>query len=138
MMRNSKTRVQEQPSLEPRPAQVNRRLSGHAEPGPERSVALDLLAGALAGAAAVWVMDLVHWFNYRRGLANERTRRQTRRARPRGMDPAHVLAAQATEAAGTELRLMGNPVAGQPTPSVPEQNMAGEDHGEAGDSAKRG
>ncbi len=76
---------------------------GHAKPRQERSVVLDILAGALAGAAAVWVMDRIDWFNYRRGLDDERTRRQTRRARPRGMDPAHVLAAQATETAGVAM-----------------------------------
>ena len=34
--------------------------------------------------------------------------------------------------------LMGNPAAGQPTPSAPEQDSAGEDRRETGDRAKRG
>ena len=34
--------------------------------------------------------------------------------------------------------LMGNPAAGQPTPSAAEQDSAGEDHRETGDRAKRG
>ena len=32
--------------------------------------------------------------------------------------------------------LMGNPAAGQPTPSVPEQNSAGEDRREVGESSE--
>jgi hypothetical protein len=64
---------------------------------------LDALAGAIAGAAAVWVMDRVDWFNYRRGLDSHRTRRRTQQARPRGMDPAHVLAAEAGDRAGLAL-----------------------------------
>ena len=77
--------------------------SPRGETSRDRSVLLDLAVGALAGAAAVWVMDRVDWFNYRRGLDNARTRRRTREARPRGMDPAHLLAAEATEAAGVAL-----------------------------------
>lgn len=65
---------------------------------------MDALAGAIAGAAAVWVMDRVDWFNYRRGLDNQRTRRRTQQARPRGMDPAHVMAAEAGDKAGLALR----------------------------------
>src|SRR4051812_17739265 len=103
MAHTTRTRLQDRPSLPSRATRVGHGPSGRAKPLQERRVDLDLLAGALAGAAAVWVMDRVDWFNYRRGLDDERTRRQTRRARPRGMDPAHVLAAQATEAVGVAM-----------------------------------
>jgi hypothetical protein len=66
-------------------------------------IILDALAGAIAGAAAVWVMDRVDWFNYRRALENPRTRRRTQQARPRGMDPAHVVAAETADKAGAVL-----------------------------------
>src|SRR3954447_961247 len=71
LTRNTQTGSQEQPPREPRPAQVRAEPSGHAAPDRERSVVLDILAGALAGAAGVWVMDRVDWFNYRRGLDDE-------------------------------------------------------------------
>ncbi|MXQ14809.1 catalase family protein [Microvirga makkahensis] len=64
---------------------------------------MDALAGAIAGAAAVWVMDRVDWFNYRRGLDSPRTRRRTQQARPRGMDPAHLVAAETADTAGASL-----------------------------------
>jgi hypothetical protein len=57
----------------------------------------DVAIGALAGAAAVWVMNRVDWFNDRRGFDDKQTRRRTRQARPEGLDPAHVLAAKATD-----------------------------------------
>ena len=60
----------------------------------------ELLAGALAGAAAVWVMDRVDWFTYRHGIDTEETRRQTEAARPGGMDPAHVAAAKGARLLG--------------------------------------
>jgi len=50
----------------------------------------DLLAGAIAGAVAVWAMDRVDWKLYRaRGVAGML---ETQHARPGGMDPAHVMA----------------------------------------------
>jgi hypothetical protein len=48
-------------------------------------------------------MDRVDWFNYRRSLDSRRTRQQTRQVRPRGMDPAHVMAAEAGEGVGLAL-----------------------------------
>ena len=53
-------------------------------------IVLDVLAGAVAGAAAVWVMDRVDWFNYWRGLDSRRTRQQTRQVRPRGSAPMTI------------------------------------------------
>lgn len=63
--------------------------------------ALQLLAGAVAGAVGVWAMDRVDWFNYR--LEDPRSRLQTQRVRPGGEDPAHVLARIAERAAGVGL-----------------------------------
>jgi hypothetical protein len=57
------TRLQDRPSLPSRATRVGHGPSGRAKPLQERRVDLDLLAGALAGAAAVWVMDRVDWFN---------------------------------------------------------------------------
>ena len=65
------------------------------------SIASDMLLGALAGAAGVWAMDRVDWFNYRRVDAT--ARRRTRRVRPGGEDPAHVMAGVAERAVGAEL-----------------------------------
>lgn len=71
--------------------------------GRERTIATDLMIGALAGAAGVWVMDRLDWFNYRHGLDDAESRAQTRRARPLGMDPAHLIAAHGAEAADVTL-----------------------------------
>lgn len=49
---------------------------------------MELLKGAAAGAAAVWVMDRLDWFAFTR--EDPRARAQTKRVRPGGMDPAHV------------------------------------------------
>ena len=89
-----------------RPARSTARPQGRADrhAGRARSdIVLDALVGAIAGAAAVWVMDRVDWFNYRRGVDSHRTRRRTQQARPRGMDPAQVMAAEAGDQAGLAL-----------------------------------
>jgi hypothetical protein len=65
------------------------------------SIAADLVRGAVAGAAAVWVMDRLDWFMYRH--EDPAARRRTQRARPGGKDPAHVMAGVAAEAVGVEL-----------------------------------
>ncbi len=62
------------------------------------SVMSDLLIGVVAGAAAVWVMDRVDWFMYRR--EPDASRRRTRAVRPEGKDPAHFVASQVSEALG--------------------------------------
>jgi hypothetical protein len=70
-------------------------------PNPPRNVALDLLLGAVAGAAGVWVMDRVGWLMYDRedpaALAHEH------RARPGDRDVAHAMVAKAGEATGTDV-----------------------------------
>ncbi len=64
------------------------------------SIVADTLLGAVAGAAAVWVMDRVDWFNYRH--EDPEARRRTQRVRPGGEDPTHVMASMAEEAVGAE------------------------------------
>ena len=64
------------------------------------SLVVDALVGAVAGAAAVWVMDRVDWFNFRH--EDPRARAQTRAVRPGGMAPAHVLANRIGKAVGHE------------------------------------
>ena len=61
----------------------------------------DLLMGAVAGAAAIWAMNRLDWFLV--GQEPERVRRQTRDARPGGLDPAHVVADRAARLMGTRL-----------------------------------
>jgi hypothetical protein len=77
------------------------RSDGRIHDGHGESLAVDMLKGALAGAAAVWVMDRVDWFNLEH--EDPEARRQTQRVRPGGMDPAHVAANKAADMAGTEL-----------------------------------
>ena len=73
-------------------------------------VAVDMLKGAVAGAAGVWVMDRLDWFLY--GRESAETRQRTEDARPGGRDPAHVIAGMAADAVGVEL-------------ASPKQNPAG-------------
>ena len=73
-------------------------------------VAVDMLKGAVAGAAGVWVMDRLDWFLY--GRESAETRQRTEDARPGGRDPAHVMAGMAADAVGVEL-------------ASPKQNPAG-------------
>jgi hypothetical protein len=60
-----------------------------------------LLKGAVAGAAAMWVLDRVDWAMW--DAEDSRTRAETRRVRPGGMDPAHVAANRIAGAFGREL-----------------------------------
>jgi hypothetical protein len=66
-----------------------------------------MVAGAVAGLAATWIMDRVDWFLYRREPA--RSRHRTWGVRPQGKDPAHVLASRASEALGGEPVPQGHP-----------------------------
>lgn len=61
----------------------------------------DAFIGAAAGAAAVWVMDRVDWFNFEH--EDERARKRTQAVRPGGMDPAHTAASASAEALGYDL-----------------------------------
>jgi hypothetical protein len=74
------------------------------------SMMMDAAMGALAGAAAIWVMDRVDWFMFMH--EDPEARRQTQAVRPEGKDPAHVMAGQAAHAMGKEF-------------SNPQQNPAG-------------
>lgn len=69
--------------------------------GDGNSMLADALIGAAAGAAAVWVMDRVDWFNFLH--EDPQARRRTQAVRPGGMDPAHVGANAAAEAMGYDL-----------------------------------
>jgi len=60
-----------------------------------------LLKGAVAGAIGIWVLDRVDWAMW--DAEDSRTRAETRRVRPGGMDPAHVLANRIAGALGREL-----------------------------------
>ena len=64
-------------------------------------VGRDILAGAIAGAAAIWVADKLDQAIYRAGGPDGV--RRTEAARPGGMDPAHVLAKRAADAAGVDV-----------------------------------
>src|SRR4051794_40409339 len=61
----------------------------------------DVIAGALAGAAAVWIADKLDWSLYRAG--GQQGIRQTEAARPGGMDPAHAVAAKAADKLGVDI-----------------------------------
>jgi len=67
----------------------------------------DLLVGAVAGAAAVWVMDRVDWITYRN--EQDSSRRRTTEVRPEGKDPADFVASQASEALGGGPLSQGHP-----------------------------
>lgn len=65
------------------------------------SALADMLIGAAAGAAAIWVMDRVDWFNLKH--EDPRARARTQAVRPGGMDPAHVIADAGAHLLGREL-----------------------------------
>ena len=71
-------------------------------PGDGRSVLTDAVIGAAAGAAAVWVMDRVDWFNFLH-VVDPEARQRTQAVRPGGMDPAHVAADKLAQAIGWDL-----------------------------------
>jgi hypothetical protein len=72
----------------------------------------ELAGAAIAGAAAVWIMDRFDWFAF--DHESPHARRRTEAVRPDGMDPAHALAERAAKAAGTKLK-----------PAPPHQHPAG-------------
>src|SRR5947209_10891572 len=67
----------------------------------EGGVGRDMIAGALAGAAAIWVTNKLDWSLYRAG--GPEGIRKTEGARPGGMDPAHALAKKAADAVGVNV-----------------------------------
>jgi uncharacterized membrane protein YagU involved in acid resistance len=75
------------------------RETAHAQDG--NSIMTDALLGAVAGAAAVWVMDRVDWFMFNH--EDPRARHQTQAVRPEGAAPAQVIADKAAHAMGQEL-----------------------------------
>lgn len=81
---------------------MNPEHTRYAGGGADTSLA-DLLMGAAAGAAAVWLMDRVDWFNYRH--EDPEARQRTENVRPLGLPPADVAVEKAVDAAGVELPL---------------------------------
>ncbi len=75
------------------------------------SMLVDTLIGAAAGAAAVWVMDRVDWFNFEH--EDPEARRRTRAVRPDRAAPAQVLANNSAEALGFNPERKDNNAAGQ-------------------------
>lgn len=65
------------------------------------SLTADIVKGALAGAAAVWLMDRVGWYLYLR--EDPKAVRQEVKARVDGMDVAHVAANKMAGAIGAGL-----------------------------------
>ena len=61
----------------------------------------DVLAGAAAGLAAIWVADKLDKAIYRAGSRD--SIRRTEAARPGGMDPAHALAKRAADKVGVDV-----------------------------------
>lgn len=61
----------------------------------------DLVIGAVAGAAAVWVMDRVDNFNFRH--EDPAARQRTEAVRPDGQPPAQVMVAQIADRVGRPL-----------------------------------
>ena len=64
-------------------------------------IVADMLKGAVAGAAAVWLFDRLDWFMWNHEASE--ARRRTVAVRPGGEDPAHVIATGLERAAGAEL-----------------------------------
>ena len=69
-------------------------------PTPTLSAPADAALGALAGTAAVWFMDRVGWWMYRR--QDPAALRQELGARPDGLDSAHLLARRLGRAIGRD------------------------------------
>ncbi len=67
----------------------------------QRNVAVDLVLGAIAGAAGVWVMDRVGWLMYDR--EDPAALAQEQRARPGGRDVAHAMVAKVGDVTGWEV-----------------------------------
>lgn len=78
-----------------KPVQLRPKAMASGKPG------YSLLKIAIAGAAAVWVMDRFDWFAFQH--EDQQARRATEAVRPAGLDPAHALAAKVYHAAGFEL-----------------------------------
>ncbi len=67
----------------------------------QRNVAVDMVFGAIAGAAGVWVMDRVGWLMFDR--EDPAALAQEQRARPGGRDVAHAMVAKVGDVTGLEV-----------------------------------
>lgn len=65
------------------------------------NVIANMVKGAVAGAVGVWALDQVTWAMWNR--EDPEALEQERRARPDGLDPAHMMANRAAQAMGIEL-----------------------------------
>lgn len=68
---------------------------------------VDALVGAVAGVVGVWALDRVDWALYER--ESDDAHRRLKRARPGGLDPAHVIARKAGKLIGRDLSEQPNP-----------------------------
>ena len=73
-----------------------------ANPHPRQQVTapVDAALGAVAGTVAVWLMDRVGWWMYRR--EDPATLQRELQARPEGLDSAHLLARKLGRATGRD------------------------------------
>lgn len=67
------------------------------------STAVELLKGAFAGALGVWALDRVTWFLYNR--EDSSALEQEEKARPNGMDPAHVMVGKMASMLGMDYQV---------------------------------
>jgi hypothetical protein len=74
--------------------------STESKVGTNGTLAADLVKGAAAGAAAVWIMDRLDWLMVEHG--DQRAWEETQAVRPNHQDPAHNMAGMAAEAVGLE------------------------------------
>jgi hypothetical protein len=69
--------------------------------GQQRNVAVDMVLGAIAGAAGVWVMDRVGWLMFDR--EDPAALAQEKRARRGGRDVAHAMVVKVGDVTGLEV-----------------------------------
>ncbi len=67
----------------------------------QRNIAVDVVLGAIAGAAGVWVMDRVGWLMFDR--EDPTALAQEQRALPGGRDVAHAMVAKVGDVTGLEV-----------------------------------
>ena len=79
-----------------------RERHGHRNDSKGGDLITDTVKGAIAGAIGVWALDKVTWAMWDR-TDPAKLRQEEQEARPRGMDPAHVMANEAAEAMGMQL-----------------------------------
>ncbi len=76
------------------------RANPHSPQQEQVAAPVDALLGAVAGTAAVWLMDRVGWWLYRR--EDPAALQRELQARPQGLDSAHLLARKLGRAIGRD------------------------------------